>query len=281
MNIKKVAVIIVVSAIVVSVLTASVVFGIRKKSQTDKALAEDGIHDKGPSDLLVHTREEVVARYHHALRNVTGTNVHPLLRPVHFTIGTIFAASGTLVLNKQGEPSYVVTAAHLFSENRPGADYYSYRVLTPTGFSVEGDIERVTVDSFRNDDTPDGIQDIALCYIGKPTLIPRVSKVRVSAQKEHVAEYRVSKTPTVIATSVTTGEQFSIVGELLGDHGALFHVMLYEAVNGESGSGYWGNDGRLYVLSGNVMIDQNMRDTLGIPDSFRYASTLTGTTVNW
>ena len=60
-----------------------------------------------------------------------------------------------------------------------------------------------------------------------------------------------------------------------------FFVMLYESLNGESGSGFWGSDNRLYILSGNVAVTPEMRKMIEIPDKFRYVTVVSGVNIHW
>ena len=52
-----------------------------------------------PESKIEHTHDELQGRYDYLLNHVSPTNVHPYLRPVHFSVGKYFAACGTLVLN--------------------------------------------------------------------------------------------------------------------------------------------------------------------------------------
>ena len=233
------------------------------------------------NDPIRHTQAELEERYHDILTHVTPNHVHPRLRPIHFNIGTKFAASGTLVLNTDGTPWQIVTANHLFSETQPGSDYYDYNVLSPRGYIEKGHVSGVTLDSLRHGDTPEGIEDVALCQIGEPALISRTSKVRVSAAVPITGAWTPSKISPVRVTSVTTGEKFDVVGQVLNDKRVPCFIMLYESRNGESGSGFWGDDGNLYILSGSGRLNDENRKTLGVPDSYRYITWLSRVSINF
>lgn len=231
--------------------------------------------------LIKHSKDELQGRYDYLLNHVSPTNVHPYLRPVHFSIGRNFAACGTLVLNTNLEPYKIVTAAHLFSVTQPGSNYYDYHVLSSTGYVAHGHISRVVLDSIRFSDKPEGIHDVAFCYVGDPGLILRTSQVLVSAESPFATSFRYGKINPVHATSITTGEKFRIVGQIVNDQNVPFFVMLYESLNGESGSGFLGSDGHLYILSGNVAVTPEMRKALEIPDTFKYVTVLSAVNINW
>jgi hypothetical protein len=232
-------------------------------------------------DAVKHTHSELQNRYDYLLTHVVINNVHPLLRPVHFSIGDKFAAAGTLVLKPDLTPYEIITAAHLFSETQPGSDYYDYHVLGHNGFTQNGHLSRVVLDSIRSSDTPEGIQDIAVCYIGEPGLISRTSKVMVSAEVPFKSDYTILRIDPIEVTSITTGEKYVIPGLLVNTAKVPLSVMLYENVNGESGSGFWGNDGRLYVLSGSIMVNEKLRKELKIPENFRYVTVCSGVNIKW
>ena len=232
-------------------------------------------------DIIEHSHQELEARYDYILHHVVQTNVHPLLRAVHFSIGKNFAACGTMILKKDGTEAYIVTANHLFSETQPGSDYYDYHVLGTNGFTTNGHISRVVLDSFRSSSSVESIQDIATCYPGEANLISRTSKVIVSAENPTGHTFTVNKTPPFEVISLTTGEHLQIVGEIVNTEGNVFFAMLYESVNGESGSGFWDGGNRLLILSGNITISPQTRRELGIPDKFTYITTCSSVSIQF
>jgi hypothetical protein len=228
------------------------------------------------------SQEDTQKRYDYLMSHVVKENVHPLLRPIRLSVGELASACGTLVLRSDMKPGYIVTANHIFPETQPGSDYYDYHVYGPKGFTDHGHISSVVLDSFRGDDTPEGINDVAICNIGDPSLISRVSKVRVSAENPIQGEFHVLKMDHVAVVSITTGEKFYLVAEAVNVHKANFFVMLYESVNGESGSGFWDEGGgRLYILSGNIVVDSSLRETLSIPIGFKHVAMMSGTKISW
>lgn len=229
---------------------------------------------------IVHSQEELQARYNYLITHVAKTNVHPFLRPIHFAIGKSFAASGTLLLGKDGGSQQIITANHLFSITQPGSDYYDFCVVTANGYTNRNHISDVLMDSMRQSDDAGGIEDIAFAHIGEPGLINRTSRVPVSASVSFTSSVRISKIPTRHVTSLVTGEQFDIVGQAVNERDVVTWIMLYESVNGESGSGYWGDD-KLYVLSGTTTVTERMRKDLDIPSKYGYVSVLSAVSIKW
>jgi hypothetical protein len=240
-------------------------------------------------DTINHSQEELQARYDYNLNHKSSTNVHQLLRPVYFSKGKYAAACGTMVLGKDEKPSFIVTASHLFSETDPGSDFYDYHVLGPSGFTSQGHLSRVVLDSLRTSSSPKGIQDIAICYIGDAGQISRTSKVIISASSPSQHDFSLNSVTPFRVTSVTTGEQFEIVGEAVNSVTNAFYVMLYESVNGESGSGFWKDEseqfpnggGKLYVLSGDIAISQQTRRDLHIPAQYKRLTLMSAIQIKW
>lgn len=237
------------------------------------------INDSDTEKIPEHGIDELKARYDYLLDHVTTTNVHPLLRPVHFSVGNKFASCGTMVLKSDGNPYQIVTANHLFSETQPGTNYYDYHVLSRTGYISHGHISRVILDSMRSSNM--GIQDVALCYMGDPVPIVRTSKVRVSAESPIEGMFRAGKIDKVIATSLTTGEKYDIIGQIVSEDSILFFVMLYRNLNGESGSGFWGNDNILYIVSGSTPVTKRLRRDLDIPMNYEFITMMSAAKINW
>ncbi len=227
-----------------------------------------------------HSDMELRARYNYLLDHVSRTNVHPFLRAIHFGIGDKFACSGTLMLKRDGTPDKIITAAHLFSETQPGSDYYDYRLVSPTGYVAGGHVSRVILDSVRSKDSG-GIHDVAICELGDRALISRTSKVRVSAEKTFDLKFAAGKIQPRTATSITTGEQYAVTGQIVTDDGVPFFIMLYESLNGESGSGFWGSDGKLYIVSGDLDVTDGLRKDLGIPSQYKTVTAMAGVAINW
>ncbi len=239
-------------------------------------------HDRNQDNIVSHSEAEYQERYDYLLEHVAQTNVHPLLRAVHFTIGKYFDACGTMVLNADGTPYFIVTANHLFSETQPGSDYYDYHVLGPNGYGEQGHISRVVLDSIRSSNVPEGIQDVAFCYIGEPAPISRTSKVLVSASSPFSQSFQVGKlAEQVDAVSITTGEHCKIIGQIVNNQNVPYFIMLYKSVNGESGSGFWGSDKRLYIISGGVVVSPETRKELLIPSTYDYVTVLSAVNVHW
>jgi hypothetical protein len=230
---------------------------------------------------IEHSKEELQNRYNYLLSHVAQTNVHDFLRPIHFSVGKDFAACGTLILKTNLDPDKIITAAHLFSRTQAGTDYYDYHILSSTGYVTHGHISNAVLDSIRSSDKDEGIHDVAFCYIGDPGLISRTSKVIVSAESPTAALFSFGKIDPVQVTSITTGEKFKIVGQIVNGQNVPFFVMLYEGLNGESGSGFWGSDYRLYILSGNINLTPEIRKAVDIPEKFKYVTVLSAVKINW
>jgi secreted trypsin-like serine protease len=223
----------------------------------------------------IYSDDQLNERYQYLLTHVTKTIIHPYLRPVHFSIGKYFAACGTLVLSRDSKPQYIITAAHLFSETQPGSDYYDYHVLSSNGYTENGHISKVVVDSIRRSNNIDGIEDVAVCYFGLPELITRNSKVRISASTSFQGIYKEGKMDDLFVTSITTGEKYKVAGQLVNDQDKALFATLYESTNGESGSGFWGSDNNFYILSGSVDVTDGIRKDLDIPPEYKRMSILT------
>ena len=223
---------------------------------------------------------ELTERHTYLLSHMTKRNIHPNLRAVHFSIGERFVACGTLVLGRDMKPYCIVTANHIFSDDLPGSDYYDYHILDgndPSGFSAHGFISKVVLDSVRNTYNPKIIDDIAFCYVGNRSLIMRSSKVRISID----GAYQTAKAPKKITvTSLTTGEKYQIVGEVVGEKNSYF-VLEYDSTLGESGSGFLGDDGILYILSAGGFNSESFRQALDIPQRYKVVTLLSAVKINW
>ena len=240
------------------------VSGLWYVSHKESARKDETIIPKSAQETLMPTfsKKDLENRVNYLASHVPKSPVHPSLRPVRFLIGDLLNGCGTLILNKKMEPWCIITANHLFSETQPGVDFYTYKLLTSEGYKDGGSISSVTLDSVRNNSDAKGIEDIAICYIGVPAPIARTSKVRISADVSLHGEFFVSKIRPITVTSITTGERFKLIGELVNDEKLVLFAMLYQSINGESGSGFWGDDGRLYVLSGNISLTAAARKSL-------------------
>lgn len=229
-----------------------------------------------------YTEEQLRDRYDYMYTHVAAENVHPYLRPVHFKIGKNFGACGTLVLGKDNLPKYIVTANHLFSETQPGSDYYDYYVLTPKGYTDLGHVSDVVLDSLRQPGLNGGIDDVAVCHLGNPGLIARTSKVKVSGDRGFTQEYRVGKlTEKKTVTSVSSGETYPVIGQAVSPENVPFWIIPYHSMNGESGSGFWGSDDVLYVLSATTTVSDQSRKDLDIPPTLKRMTLLSAAKIGW
>lgn len=219
--------------------------------------------DSVKSGLIHYSRAEVKDRQQYLLGHVSTTNIHPSLRPVHLKIGNRLCASGTMVLDTDQSPSQIVTANHIFSETISGSDFYDYAVITPSGYSQKGHLSKVVVDSIRSSSSNEGISDIAIGFPGKPQRISRTSKVRIAATIPMKMMYKIRRIEPLQITSLITGQRFSIIGELENTAGMKLHVVAHKNVAGESGSGFWGDDQKLYVLAGSVPVTPFLNEVMG------------------
>ena len=253
------------------------------------ALSTFFLHGENKAELSTVNNvnpDELLQRHIYLATHIVKKDVHPFLRPVCFTIhkkeGEELACYGTLMLNGDLTPSCILTANHLFSETRPGSDYYDYHVMGPNGDRESGHLSRVVLDSVRTSDNPKGINDIAICYMGEPGLISRVSKVCVSSDIGFSDNYRVGKlTHEIMVTSIMTGERYRVVGQIVNSQKLAQVIMLYQNLPGESGSGFWGDDKRFYVISGSMPVNQYLREHLNIPDDFKTVTVLSGADIHW
>ncbi|MEI8327557.1 MAG: hypothetical protein WCG02_00280 [Candidatus Taylorbacteria bacterium] len=236
-----------------------------------------------------HSLRELQERYDYNLGHRSPTNIHPRLRAVYFSKGKYAAACGTMVIGKDGQPSFIVTASHLFSNTEPGSDLYDYHVLGPSGFTSQGHLSSVVLDSLRTSPTVEGIQDVALCYMGDASLISRTSAVLVSAASPSRQEFSLSPVTPFKVTSITTGESFEIIGEMVNTVTNAFYLMLYENMNGESGSGFLkqekdmasNNVVKLYILSGDIEISAQTRRDLKVPAQYKRLTPMSAIEIKW
>lgn len=242
------------------------------------------LHNNNQPKVVPEEENDVTLASRHAYitSHITKTNVHPNLRPVLFLRGDTMSGYGTLVLNKSANTNYnyIVTASHLFSETEPGSDYYDFVELKSTGPTQRNHISSVAVDIMKAGDNQEIIQDVAQCHIGEPKLIQRTSKVRISGVRSFDDKGAVGKTDQKTLTSLATGEKYSLIGQVNAIHGS-YWLMLYESMHGESGSGFWGDDSNLYILSGSMPILPDWYEKLGIPHKFKRISLMTGVKITW
>ena len=232
--------------------------------------------------IITHSDKELQKRIDYLITHVTPTNIHPFLRPIRFKVGNRPGALGTLLLNRDGTTNLIITANHLFSETQPGSDYYEFAEMTPDGYGKFGGISHVIIDSMRTSAESHAIEDIAFAHIGDPSLITRTSKVHVSAQVGFQGNFGISKiTPPIRVRYLVTGQELEIVGQLVNDKRVAMWVLLYESMNGESGGGMWSEEGKLYILSGTVVVTPKLRKDLEIPDKFRYITILSAVKIAW
>lgn len=227
-----------------------------------------------------NTQPAVSDRHSHILSHVTETSVHKYLRPGVFLKGDDLAGYGTAVLGINASTNYILTASHLFSETQPGSDYYDFVELKGRGPAQRNHISHVAVDIIRANYNTNIIEDVALCHIGEPKLIERTSRVHLSPERPCTDMGVVEKTTQTSLTSLTTGETYTIIGRLTAVK-SYYRLMLYEPVPGESGSGFWGDDSILYILSGNIPILPHWYERLGIPPEYKTLCLVTGVKIEW
>lgn len=225
--------------------------------KTPTKTAESGDQSK-VSVGIVSTQAEnsPLAERHNYLLTHIYDQVHPQLKPVLFLTGpnlTSMSGYGTAVLDADGKPAFLVTANHLFrNDSGLGSKIYRFSYLRSNGRHVPGGyVGKVEYNYLSNSNTPEGIEDVALCHISnQPTEIKLESDGIISADKPITSSFSIGPIDHREARSLITGNRYDIVGQMVTDAGAPYFVMLYDSMNGESGSGFLGNDNVLYIVAG-------------------------------
>ncbi len=192
------------------------------------------------------------------MRNVTTNDVLPGFTPVIIyrfspqTGDASVAGSGSMFTGSNGRQ--IVTSAHVFSvENNGPTNQYAIRRLRPR----EGHVMEFGIESIQSKDKNiPGYEsvgtDVVLCSVG---VSPRpvasfYENAREEAEKQMVFDVLPLKEARHI-TSLVSGEKFPIVCIGKQKPGGLGYFIIIDATRqGESGTGFVGGDGNLYVLKG-------------------------------
>ena len=250
--------------IVVFIAIFVAAFLLNRPAQTNASTQQTGTQQEAnPGE----TGEERQKRYDYVLAHVASTNVHPLLRAVHVSVGMKMVSSGTLLLNKEGAPKGIITSSLAFFNARNPEDTYDYHVLggNPLGmgsYITKGHISSLDLRTY------DGF---AYLHLGDSSPISLPERASVVVQAEMVSD-KVRHVEPFTVRSVATGEQYQVVGEIAGTKPQ--YIMLYKAIGIEGGSGYVDPSGNLLVLTAATTLTDVTRKELDVDSSHTRVSVL-------
>lgn len=167
-----------------------------------------------------------------------------------------WAGSGTLLLDAEGKPDRIVTSAHIFWTGF-GPRIYEYRVV--------GSDRRGFISNVNPRPIPEPV-DIAVCEIGEPRLVGGNSEFGGGIDFEKRVDAERYREPIPV-TSGSTKKRATVIGVLREANGTMNYVITYpKPVPGESGSGFYDNTGRLFVLRSDMKITSEVRQFFELPD---------------
>ena len=203
--------------------------------------------------------------YADLMRRVTTNKVSENLSPVHLYSCANdrfdWLASGTHF--RENNKDYIVTSGHIFSKDR-GPKLVFYRKVQEKdarfyGISLVFDSHRVTRDNTTN---PRSELDVATALHGPALAIQPFSDLEREVTQKTSFAYLTDT--NLVLTSLLDGKKYRPLS--VGMVGTptnftyKFLVFDYRATNGESGSGFLGSDGFLYVLMGSFLDNEENRN---------------------
>ncbi|MGA2418359.1 MAG: hypothetical protein ABSF55_03925 [Candidatus Staskawiczbacteria bacterium] len=208
--------------------------------------------------------DDIEFGYLRIMNNLAKRPVHPLFRPVHFTEDMVnFSGSGTLILNRAGQHTGVITAAHLFrlGKVRPRLFYQVLQPFSSVFYPVNSATEILR-------------EDVALCRPGLEAPIQGFS-LQKCAVDENI-EGTPYKASYPDCTHLATGRKIPVLGHIVFQSGETYFVLAYHNFPGESGSGFLRNSDELYVLKGKLALNDSLRDTFKVPKRLDIATLAAG-----
>ncbi len=199
-----------------------------------------------------------IPKYANLLREVSTNKVSPKFSPVHIYVYSggriIWWGSGTAYTDRGNE--WVLTAGHLFGTNTVGTNLFFYSKVQEKVHRLCG-IQKVfgsSSDNVKRDKDFDQKTevDVALALHGPATPIEPFSGMAKPTQES--SQFFTLGNTNLLLTSLLSNKTYRPLA--IGMNGtpgkatSKFVVFDYRAIEGESGSGFLGNDGFIYLLVG-------------------------------
>ncbi len=203
--------------------------------------------------------------YAELMKQVTTNKVSEDLSPVHLYSCANdrfdWLASGTHF--RENNKDYIVTAGHIFARSR-GPKLVFYRKIQEKGSHFYGiqvvfDSNHVTRDKITNPSTE---LDVVTALHGPALVINPFSDLQSEVTQKTSFAYLTDT--NLVLTSLVDGKKYKPLS--VGMNGTptsftyKFLVFDYRATKGESGMGFLGNDGFLYVLMGSFLDNEENRN---------------------
>lgn len=200
------------------------------------------------------------AEYTNVLDAVSFDKVSPRFTPVHiYTCSSnkmVWRGSGTAYMDKGRE--WVLTAGHLFNANFAGTNLFFYSKIQEKFGRLYG-IQKVFGSSSasvkRDKDFDQNVEmDVALAMHGPATPIEPFSTI-VKQTQESNQLFALGNTNLLFTSLLRNKVYRPLAIGVNGTPGKVvskFVIFDYKAIPGESGSGFLGNDGALYLLTGST-----------------------------
>ncbi len=165
---------------------------------------------------------------------------------------------GTLFVGPSGE--CVITAEHLMRKEL-GDQIFAYRKLQPLETVITHSIEGVQRKGVEFALNPDENPDVVML---KPGLGKKIACYDMRARSLVRGRSKIRKVlNTVTVRSLVSGERVQVLGQVMGsgdDGSAIYTIIKYAAVPGESGTGFVDDADGLYVLKGSFEASDDRRD---------------------
>ena len=194
------------------------------------------------------------ARFFEIMSHLVAKPIHPSLRPIVLSedMLTCFGV-GTLILSFTGQPSGIITAAHLFPRGKNLSQLFYRECQDEIFFPINRITEPVK-------------EDVALCLLGPTAPIRGFSKHR-GGFWDSSKSGQFYKCAYPDCTQLTTGRKFPVLGHVIDTDGECYYMLDYQSCPGESGSGFLRDGNDLYVMRGRLMVTDSLKEVLGLPQS--------------
>ena len=200
------------------------------------------------------------------LASAFSSAISAVWHPVLLYRNDCFVGMGTLYRNEIQEER-IVTAGHLFQND--GQSYlWSFRRLHP----LAGYREEIATAAF----IPGAdFLDMAFCVPGKQVLIRGFCPSHMGAFE--TSNFRCMLLPQPIEIRSLVSGKAALWGGTVECGLVMYAVIPWNSLPGDSGTGFVGVDGELFVLKGSVEIEPEDYSVIGVPAGTRHVSFLLGT----
>jgi hypothetical protein len=203
------------------------------------------------------------------LDSVAKSKVSERLTPVHLYSssgnrpGIEWLGTGTAYV--QNSRDYIVTAGHIFANSR-GTNLYFYRKVQETNWHLYGIEQVFSSHELLRDKTLRNKSELDVAVAVQGRALPISPFSELTKQKAMVASFAYLGDTNLVLTSLVNGKVYGALA--VGMEGLptnftyKFLIFDYQSVSGESGTGFLGSDGHLYVLMGSMSPDAGLSESL-------------------